>query len=73
MSAKTGNGTESSPALCLPLEKREAEVLRSFYFEGCSWEETAKRIGVVLRSAYKIKNKAISHLTELYAFKTGLG
>ena len=55
------------------LEKREAEVLRSFYFEGCSWEETAKRIGVVLRSAYKIKNKAISHLTELYAFKTGLG
>lgn len=55
------------------LEKREAEVLRSFYFEGCSLEETAKRIGVVLRSAYKIKNKTISHLTELYAFKTGLG
>ena len=31
MSAKTGNGAEPSPALCLPLEKREAEDLyRSF-------------------------------------------
>lgn len=28
------------------LEKREAEVLRLFYFEGYSWEETAKRSGV---------------------------
>lgn len=55
------------------LEKREAEVLRSFYFEGYSWEETANRVGVVLRSAYKIKNKAINHLAELYAFKTSLG
>ncbi|MCI9113918.1 MAG: hypothetical protein HFF96_06610 [Oscillibacter sp.] len=54
------------------LETREAEVLRSFYFEGCSWEDTAKKIGVVLRSAYKIKNKAIDHLAELYTYTTGL-
>lgn len=54
------------------LEKREAEVLRSFYFEGHSWEETAKKIGVVLRSVYKIKNKAIDRLVELYAYTTGL-
>ena len=54
------------------LEKREAEVLRSFYFEGYSWEETAKKTGVVLRSVYKIKNKAIDHLAELYAYTTGL-
>lgn len=54
------------------LEKREAEALRLFYFEGRSWEETAKEIGVVLRSVYKIKSKAISHLTDLYVYKTGL-
>lgn len=54
------------------LEKREAEVLRSFYFEGCSWEDTAKKIGVVLRSVYKIKNKAIDHLVELYTYTTSL-
>lgn len=54
------------------LDKREADVLRSFYFEGHSWEETAKKIGVVLRSVYKIKNKAIDHLAALYAYTTSL-
>ena len=54
------------------LEKREMEALRLFYFEGRSWEETAKELGVVLRSVYKIKSKAIDHLADLYAYKTGL-
>ncbi len=54
------------------LEKREADVLRSFYFEGYSWEETAKKVGVALRSVYKIKNKAIDHLAELYGYTAGL-
>lgn len=54
------------------LEKREMEALRLFYFEGRSWEETAKELGVVLRSVYKIKSKAIGHLADLYAYKTGL-
>lgn len=54
------------------LEKREAEALRLFYFEGRSWEETAKELGVVLRSVYKIKSKAIGHLADLYAYTTGL-
>ena len=54
------------------LEKREAEALRLFYFEGRSWEETAKKLGIVLRSVYKIKSKAIGHLSDLYAYKTGL-
>lgn len=54
------------------LGKREAEVLRLFYFDGYSWEDTAKKIGVVLRSVYKIKNKAINHLAELYTYTTGL-
>lgn len=54
------------------LGTREAEVLRSFYFEGHSLEDTAKKIGVVVRSVYKIKNKAIDHLVELYAYTTDL-
>ena len=54
------------------LEKREADALRLFYFEGCSWEETAKEIGVVLRSVYKLKSKAINHLADLYVYTTGL-
>ncbi len=54
------------------LQGREADVIRQFYFEGYSWEETAKKVGVALRSVYKIKNKAINHLVELYGYTAGL-
>ena len=54
------------------LEKREAEVIRSFYIDGCSWEEIAQEIGVALRTVHKVKNRGIDHLTELYAYKAGL-
>ena len=54
------------------LEKREADVIRSFYIEGVSWEEIAQKIGVALRTVHKIKNRAVSHLAELYAYKAGL-
>ncbi len=54
------------------LQGREADVIRQFYFEGYSWEETAKKVGVALRSVYKIKNKAIDHLAELYGYTAAL-
>lgn len=54
------------------LDKREAEVIRSFYIDGCAWEEIAREIGVALRTVHKIKNRGIDHLTELYAYKAGL-
>lgn len=54
------------------LEKREADVIRSFYIEGISWEEIAQKIGVALRTVHKIKNRAIDHLAEMYAYKAGL-
>ena len=54
------------------LEKRESEVIRSFYIEGISWDEIARKIGVALRTVHKIKNRAINHLVELYAYKDGL-
>lgn len=54
------------------LENRELVVIRSFYIDGVSWEEIAEKIGVALRTVHKIKNRAIDHLAELYAYKAGL-
>lgn len=54
------------------LEKREANVLRSFYIEDCSWEEISAKIGVALRTVHKIKSRAIEHLVELYNYAAGL-
>lgn len=54
------------------LDERESKVIRSFYIDGVSWEEIALEIGVALRTVHKIKNRAIGHLTELYAYKAGL-
>lgn len=54
------------------LEKRESEVIRSFYIGGISWDEIARKIGVALRTVHKIKNRAINHLVELYDYKDGL-
>ncbi len=30
------------------LDSREAQVIRRVYFEGCSWEQAAKELGVVM-------------------------
>ena len=54
------------------LEQREADVTRSFYIEGVSWDEIAQKIGVALRTVRKIKGWAVSHFAELYAHKAGL-
>lgn len=54
------------------LEKREAEVIRLFYFEGHSKEDIAKKIKVVQRTVNKIKTRAIDHLVELYTFTSDL-
>ncbi len=54
------------------LDRREAEVIRNFYFEGCSWEETAKKVGVALRTVHKIKNRAFDQLAKWYAYMADL-
>lgn len=54
------------------LEKREAQLLRQVYFEGYSWEDAAKELGVALRTVHKIKSRAIGHLSDLYAYTDGL-
>lgn len=54
------------------LEKRESETLRLGFIEGRSWEEVALKNGVSLRTIHNVKNRAIDHLTELYAYKADL-
>lgn len=54
------------------LEEREAQVLRRTYFEGRSWEAAARELKVALRTVHKIKNRAIGHLADLYAYTDGL-
>jgi len=50
------------------LEDRQASVIRMAYFEGCPWDEVAKRIGVITRTVHKIKNKALEQLAGMYQF-----
>lgn len=53
------------------LDVREEEVIRLAYFDGCSWSETAKKIGVVSRTVHRIKDRAIDRLAEMYDFAGG--
>lgn len=55
------------------LERRHAEVLRAFYFERRSWDEIAGALGVALRTAHKIRGRAIEELAEMYAFSKNAG
>jgi len=49
------------------LEKRQAEVIRLSYFEDCSQDEAAKRLGIVPRTMRRIKKEAVAKLAELYS------
>ena len=50
------------------LDKRQADVIRLFYFKGHSWEEISQELGVALRTAHKIKTQAVDRLVEMYGF-----
>lgn len=50
------------------LEQRQAQVIKLFYIEELPWENIAKDIGVVARTAHRIKNEAIEALVEMYSF-----
>ena len=49
------------------LDKRQADVVRRFYFDACSLEEIATEISVSLRTVCKIKSRAIDSLTDMYS------
>lgn len=50
------------------LEGRHALVIRLAYLEGLSWDEVAKKAGVAVRTAHKIKNQALDQLAGMYQF-----
>lgn len=50
------------------LEKREAEVIRLFYFEGCNQNVISEELRIVPRTMRRIKREAIEKLAEMYAF-----
>lgn len=50
------------------LEKRQALVIRMAYFEGKTWEDVAEKVGVIMRTVHKIKNRALEQLAEMYQF-----
>ena len=51
------------------LEKREADVIRLYYCERKSWDETAEALRFSIRTTYRLREKAISELCEtIYAF-----
>ena len=51
------------------LEERAADVIRLYYCEGKSWDETAEALSFSIRTTYRLREKSISELCEtLYAF-----
>ena len=50
------------------LEERQATVLQLVYIKKLPLEEIASRIGVVLRTVRKIRDRAIDELAQMYEF-----
>lgn len=50
------------------LERREAQIIRRAYFDGYSWDQIAEEMGIVRRTAYKIKERALENLTQMYEY-----
>jgi len=50
------------------LEAKQSLVIRKHYFEVCSWEEVSEELKLTTRALYKVRNKAIAALVEMYEF-----
>ena len=55
------------------LEPRQEMVIRLYYMEGKSREETAEALDVAVRTFHKIRKNAIRRLTEMYELTSELG
>lgn len=53
------------------LEARQSLVIRKHYFEVCSWDEVSAELNLTIRALYKVRDKAIAALVEMYKF-TGI-
>ena len=54
------------------LDEQESTVIKMFYCDNKTMENIAKDIGSALRTAYKVKDRALEHLVSLYDFATSL-
>lgn len=54
------------------LAKRQAAVIRLFYFQGLSQDEIAKELDIVPRTVRRIRDEAVDGLVELYSFTRSL-
>lgn len=54
------------------LNCQEAQAVRRVYFDGHSWEQTAEELGVVRRTAYRIKARALANLAWMYEYVDGI-
>lgn len=50
------------------LDSREAQIIRRVYIDGCPWEQVAKELKVVRRTAYKIRDHALVNLAWMYEY-----
>lgn len=50
------------------LDERQAMVIRLLYFQNLPLEEIATKVGVVVRTVRKIKDRAMKELTNMYDF-----
>ena len=50
------------------LDSREAQIIRRVYMDGCPWEQVAKELKVVRRTAYKIRDHALVNLAWMYEY-----
>ena len=54
------------------LDNQEARVIRRVYIDGCTWNQAAKELKVVRRTAYKIKDRALANLAWMYEYMDGI-
>ncbi len=51
--------------------KQQETVIRRFYFEGHTWSEVARELHIAIRTAHKIKSRALDRLAAMYSFTDG--
>lgn len=50
------------------LDQRQQSVLQKYYFLSLSWKEIAQQMNITIRSAQRIRQQAITELSNLYSF-----
>lgn len=54
------------------LNRRQAEVIKLTFFEGCAQNDVAKKLAIVPRTVRRIKDEGVDKLVEMYSFAENL-